>query len=186
MLRIRNFNYRLILIIYVIFTAGISVGAGIVNLLSPELCEKLVQPFKNASAVNDYAAVFKNSMISHFKAVAFIWVSGFTPAAPYCIIAAVAYKGGILGLFIGAMIKNYGAANGAAYSVCAVLPHNIIYLPVLFWVSAAAYGIWQSRQSRIPPPTGHYFGMFIAVLLLCAAAALTDTYVTSFFIKLIS
>ena len=174
--------YTVFVTTMLLFTAGVCAGSAAASLLPRSVSESAANSiFGNINP--DRLAAFSASLINFLKPVAFIWVSGFFKYTFPAICVVTVYRGGIIGYFIGALVKSKGAVSALLHSAASLLPHYLLFIPM---IAASAYFALKHRtptsKKRQNPP---YF-VYLALLAAgCAIAALCDAYVSVFFIKLL-
>ncbi|MBR2846819.1 MAG: stage II sporulation protein M [Clostridia bacterium] len=175
-------RFKIYLFFAVVLLTGVLIGALVSGILTVEKCEEIVLPIKKSGQQN-YGSAFPGSFLRCVKPVIFMWVCGFSNIAVYCNMVAVLYKGGVLGVAIGAILKAYGTGRGILVSLCGVMPQYFVVIPVLMYVCTATFEYSMSKQNRKRKLINYVLHLVIA-LMGCLLAALTDTYVTSLLLRL--
>ncbi len=174
--------YTAFVITMLLFTAGVCAGSAIAGILPQELGNTVAANFGENINPNRLDA-FASSFINFFKPVIFIWFWGFFKHTFWGICGVTIYRGGIVGYFIGTLVKCNGIAKALLQSGAMLLPHYLLFLPVLAAASyfALKHHITQSKSPKKVP----YF-VYLALLASgCGIAALCDAYVSVFLIKLL-
>ncbi len=171
------------LILAVLFLIFLGIGG---FMAARETTEKVAE-FSNSIiySVNQLSdtrfTTFLNSLASISFTVMLMWFCGFL--GKICCIficgAVISFKGVVTGYTIGMLI---GAFNlkGILVSVVSILPQYIILLPLMFFVSASAYGYTVKKIS-----TKIYFLKAIIFTLIGAFAAILDGYISSLLMKIV-
>ena len=182
MIKHKGTRFKIYLFFVLVLLAGVLIGALVSGILPQEQCENIVLPLKKTGQQN-YGDVFLKSFFGCIKPAVFMWISGFLSIGVYCNILAVVYKGGILGLVLGVLMKTYGTGRGILVTACGILPQYFVFIPVLMYVCIATFEFSGSKQKPKRKFVNYVLHLAIA-LMGCLLAALTDTYVTSLLLQL--
>ncbi len=126
----------LYLTIIIFFLGGIIVGTVTINLLEADQIIQLTAYLDNylkqfhLSNTDAYQAaygIFTNTS----KEIGLLWFLGLSVIGGPLIVALIFLKGFISGFTVGFIIKQK-AFSGVAFSLLAILPANLIYIPALF------------------------------------------------------
>ena len=182
MIKYTGTRFKIYLFFAVVLLAGVLIGSFVSEMLPAEQCADIVLPLEKTGPQN-YGITFSNSFLGCVKPVLFMWIFGFFYIAVYCNMIAILYKGGVLGVAIGAILKTYGTGRGIIVSLCGIMPQYFVFVPVLMYVCTATFEYSMSKQNRKRKLVNYVLHLVIA-LLGCLLAALTDTYVTSLLLRL--
>ena len=182
MIKNKGTRFKIYLFFVLIFLAGVLIGSIVSGILPKEQVENIVVPLKKTDFQN-YGFVFVKSFLGCVKPVAFMWIAGFFSVNVYCNMIAVIYKGAVLGVAAGSLMKVCGAGRGILVSVCGVLPQYFVFVPVLMYICIATSEFSRSKQKAKRKFINYVLHLVIA-LMGCLFAALTDTYVTSLLLRL--
>lgn len=158
------------------------------------------------------ADIFLDSMIKHGKILAIIWFLAFLPPFSLASVPLIFIKGMSNGFTTALFIRAFGF-RGLAYACALYLPQSLALIPAYLFVCCAGlnFTLLQMRRNRanrekqsfrksrrlsvsdaFPPPAGiekSAVTAYITALLiggaLTAAAALTETYITPFLIRMV-
>ncbi|MBR2471914.1 MAG: stage II sporulation protein M [Clostridia bacterium] len=175
-------RFKIYLFFVLVFLTGVLIGSFVSGILPAQHCEDIALPLKQARE-QSYGFVFAKSFLGCVKPVVFMWIAGFFGFAVYCNMIAVVYKGGILGIMTGVLLKTYGIGRGIVVSVCGILPQYMVFIPVLMYVCMATFEFSTSKQKPKRKIINYVLHLVIA-LMGCLFTALTDTYVTSLLLQL--
>lgn len=165
-----------------VLLVGVLIGALVSAILPSEQCTNIVLPIKKSELIN-YGVIFSKSFIGCIKPVLFMWISGFFNIAVYCNMIAVIYKGMVLGVALGSLIKAYGAGRGILVIAGGILPQYFVFIPVLMYMCIATFEFSRSKQKPKRKLINYVLHILIATMG-CLFTALTDTYVTSLLLRL--
>lgn len=182
MIKYRGTRFKIYLFFLLILLTGVFIGALVSGIIPTEQCENIVLPLKKTGQRN-YGVIFSKSFFGCIKPVLFMWVLGFSGIAVYCNMLAVVYKGGVLGVALGAFMKIYGIGKGMLISACGILPQYFVFVPVLMYVCIATFEFSGSKQKPKRKFANYVLHLVIA-LMGCLFTALMDTYVTSLLLRL--
>lgn len=138
---IRN-NILKYLLLLLILSLGILAGAMAVSLL-PEaeknnLSESLNIFFDGVSLRSVSSLdMFVSVWWLHLKTLLLVWLLGFTIIGVPFIVFILFMRGFVIGFTVGFLVQNF-FLRGLAVALTAVLPHNLIVLPIYLTVCCAA------------------------------------------------
>lgn len=180
-------NYKLYLLTALVFLFGVCLGAAHVNMLSPDTCQQTKEPLSLAlkQGRGDPLLVFSNAFWGNVKPVLFVWVAGFVNIRLFLCLFAVGYKGVVLGFSIGTFLRFWGM-RGFLFSVAAVFPQNIVFLPVLFAMCVLCNRFFYNSPGIRKEDLASYSVLLLLGLIGCVIAALIDAYITGGLLPLLS
>ncbi|MBR5586788.1 MAG: hypothetical protein IKW02_02385 [Clostridia bacterium] len=161
---------RLLPYIFVLaFISGVSVGS---------LVARFSASGNVVSATSGEALyVFTRSFSAFIKPCLLIWFFGFSRFSEYISSGVIAYRGALFGFVNTCIFSKLGFFDGFVPSIAASLPHNLVFFPFLIFLSLSA-----ARKTK--KPFGYILILALAIVI-CSLSALTDTYITAFFIRLL-
>ncbi len=148
---------------------------------SGEGIQAYLESFINSGAETDRFMVFKKAFRENLISLAVVFVSGFFKFGLVFTAASVIRRGFIMGFTTASFIKYYGAKGLLAMS--ATMPSVLIMLPafLIFAAVSACVSMTENRRRLI----GGYIIFTLFILAVFAAAALSEGYLTTSFMKLI-
>ncbi|NLW06403.1 MAG: stage II sporulation protein M, partial [Clostridia bacterium] len=188
-------EYRVLyLLVIIFFLLGIIAGTVSVHFLEPEqnarlasYLDSILAQFDSTAASIDQA--FYQVFSSAFKEIGLIWFLGLTVLGMPLIITFIFLKGFILGFTVGLLVLEK-AFSGIAFSLLAILPPNLIHIPVI--IIAAVLGLAFSlnllRGQRYGGGlTGliSYSGLMVLVMLVIMAGGLIEIYLSPVFARVV-
>lgn len=138
-------RFKISVIFAVLFVAGVFMGSIVSGFLSAEKCYEMISPFA-VQCKKQRADVFISAFLYSVRPLIFMWIFGFTGISFYCCGTALLYRGSVLGLVAGGLIRIYGAANGCILILSGILPHNIIYIPLLIYAASVIFIYSRNRK----------------------------------------
>ncbi len=131
------------LALLLLFSLGILVGAMAVHVL-PEaektgLGEYMDVFFSDIERLSKLGsgAMFLDVWWLHAKTLLIVWILGFTIIGVPFILCILFMRGFVIGFTVGFLVQNF-FLKGFAASVTAVLPHNLLMVPIYLSVCCAA------------------------------------------------
>ncbi|HHY90303.1 MAG TPA: stage II sporulation protein M, partial [Clostridiales bacterium] len=121
------------------FMIGISAGVFTVKALSDSQKQELISYMRSffqvlqSNPVDEFS-VFKQSLINNLQTGILIWLLGITIVGFPLILLLVAVRGLIIGFTVGFLIEQMNW-RGILFSLCAVLPHNLLIIPSILVIS---------------------------------------------------
>ena len=182
MIKYKATRFKIYLFFVLVFLTGVFIGSLVSGILPAEQCQGFVLPLEQARD-KSYGFIFVKSFSECVKPAVFMWISGFFGISIYCNTIAVVYKGGILGMMTGVLLKTYGTGKGILISVCGILPQYLVFAPVLIYGCIATFEFSKSKQKPKRKNANYVLNLMI-ILIGCMVTALMDTYVTSLFLRL--
>lgn len=187
MRKIYNTAYRfftdgrlfLMLVIALFFLVGVSIGAYIsvsdFNNTEISFKEDIIYSVNNISPLKTVIS----SGISVGFTVAVLWISSFLKKAGCIILCTgiVTFKGIVTGYTVGMLNMCY-KAKGLALALASILPQYVILLPLLLFVSLAAYSFCSKNISLKT-----YFVIFLVSIVLGIIPAIMDGYLSGYLMK---
>ena len=171
-----------------LFIAGVTAGAGYSVLLSAESDSSVVKYlnayFCKIAVECNYSEVLYNSLIEYTKLFIIIFLSSFVRPGIIVIEGTAVLKGIISGFTTASFIKYYGTKG--IFASLSSLPSTVIYLPALLFFCAGSAVYCLNRYNREKKQTKRYIVLAICCLTTFCVASISDTYITTTFMKLIS
>lgn len=148
---------------------------------SGEGIQKYLESFVTSGTEPDRFAVFKKAFRENLISLAIVFAAGFFKFGCIFTAAAIVRRGFIMGFTTASFIKYYGAKGLLA--MAATMPSILIMLPAFLIFAAVSAGFSLSDNKR--RLLGFYIFFTIFILAVFAAAALSEGYLTTSFMKLI-
>lgn len=186
-----KYHYNLFVFVTVLFLAGAVFGVMIVHALTLEQQQDLAGEISRYIQLLDGGDVldleqsdyFWSRLLFHLKWLVLVYMLGITVIGIPGVLALNFLKGVVVGFTIGTFVLQY-AWQGLFFSLVAVMPHNIILIPAMIVVSAAAISFATflvknrllRQEEALLPQLGSYSSTAVLMLLLFAGAALFEAY----------
>lgn len=178
----------IIALAFLVFTAGIVLGSiclmktsavtdeGLKNYLSAFLAD--------AQGNTDNFGIFKNALKENAVYLLIVFISGFFRVGIVFIAAALIRKGFIMGFTAASFIHFYGI-KGILVTV-SMLPGILLIIPAFLTFSAISADLSVRREKKEKKIVFFYIFFAIIVMTIFCAAALTEGYLTTIFMKWLS
>ena len=122
---------------------------------------------------------------SHIKWLLLLWLLGVTVIGLPGVLILIFLKGAIIGFSIGTFIVQFGW-KGIIFSAAAFGPQNIIIIPAMIIVTAAALSYAMqfvqlrvlNQQTKESPKLIEFTSVSVAMLFMFLFAALLETYIS--------
>lgn len=196
--RIRHFLFQQLerhivtyFFIILIFMLGSISGSMAVKFLPDEQKNELVGYLQHFFLGLNQASAGMNAPITLFpvllqqlKTGILLWLLGFTVIGIPFVIAIVFTRGFVIGFAVGFLVNAY-VAKGLLFALTAVLPHNLIAVPALWYlaVTATGFSVMLVRQ-RLPGAGGLWYAALaysgqclVAIVFLCFAG-MVEVYIS--------
>lgn len=183
-----------------LFVLGIIFGAIAVNALSPQQKVELldyVQVFLRGLTQKlgdiDSGVVLKQSVANNLKTAGLVWFLGVTVIGVPLTVVVLFVRGFVIGFSVGFLFSEMGA-KGVALSFLAILPQNIIAVPVILavGVSSLAFSVLMVRQRvgrfrvNLAEELLAYTFTCLVLSALLVGASLIEAYVTPVLMGLVA
>ncbi|MDG5787686.1 stage II sporulation protein M [Evansella sp. AB-P1] len=191
-------NRSIYMFTIVLLVMGVIFGAIIVNSLSfsqkNDLYAYLSLFFREVEQ-GEFAsssAIFIQTFIHYSKYIGVMWVLGLTVIGLPIVFILLFIKGLVVGFTVGFLVNQMGF-DGFLVSFLAILPQNIILIPVFVMVTTVATSfsirIWRQITSRGYEPIFQYFLSYSVFLLfigiLIAIVSAYEGYVSPTILRLV-
>lgn len=184
------------LFVSVLFLVGVVFGSVIVNTLDVnkkgELMQYLHYFFQGLAHddIADSSVAFQHSIGDYFKMLALMWILGLSVVGIPVMLIYLFFKGLVTGFTIGFLLSQL-SWQGFWFATAAVVPINIIVIPVLLVLSVAGiqFSITLVRnrfiQSRGPiyPQFVRYSILATALTVCLVLVAATEAYISPSLMK---
>ncbi len=187
MRKIYNTAYRfftdsrlfLMLVIALFFLAGVGIGAyiSVSDFKNAEISfkEDIIYSINNINPLKTLVS----SGISAIFTVAVLWISSFFKKA-VCVVfctGIITFKGVVTGYTVGMLTICY-KIKGLMLAIASILPQYIILLPLIFFVTVAAYSFCSKNISLKT-----YFAIFLVSIIIGIIPAVMDGYLSGHLMK---
>lgn len=175
-------------LIITFFVGGLLIGMLSGNTLEAteksNLANYLMENVNQLNSVSIFKTeYFVQNFSSQIKVIILIWISGFFAYGVFATYGLVAFKGFMYGFTVSFLTDQFGF-NGFLFGFLSYVPHNLIYLPVLYILGK--YSIrnshLMSKQGGLNQAPKNMVVEYILLLFLVTAAlaigALIETYIT--------
>jgi stage II sporulation protein M len=184
------------LFVSVLFLVGVVFGAVIVNTLDVnkkgELLQYLHYFFRGLAQddIADPSVAFQHSIGDYLKMLALMWILGLSVIGIPIMLVYLFFKGLVTGFTIG-FLMNQLSWKGLWFAIAAVVPINIIVIPVLLVLSVAGiqFSITLVRK-RFIHTRGPIYPQFVrysilaSILTICLVlVAATEAYISPSLMK---
>jgi len=183
------------LLITIIFIAGLISGSYRANDLEVSVRSHLLDLINNylrGSSQGDMAGgrLLFYAFLNQAKTILLIWFLGLTVIGMPLILGICFLKGFSLGFTIGFLVQEKAGA-GVLISILAILPQNLLYIPLLIiWsVVAVKFSIFitggrHSNSLSLGKALAAFTAQMLAFLLVVLVGALIEAYFSPWFIQI--
>lgn len=202
--KIRNWLYKHFqnnFIIYFTMTIfliiGIIIGAITIKILNIEQKSQIIGFFNsffkmlNNNDVDSFQ-LLKQSVLSNFKTILIIWITGMVVVGIPAIPIIVILRGFALGFTVGFLVNEFGA-KGFLFSLLAVLPQNLFVIPGIISIASIGVGFSiNNLKNKNKMLKNTFFKNILSYSLLILffsvvifIGSIVEAYITPIFMKLI-
>lgn len=192
-------NIGVYFVVTLFFTIGIAAGAFTVKALDytqkQDLVSYLNRFFQILTSQNvDKGTIFFQSIKMNFETILFIWILSITVIGVPITLIITAFRGFIIGFTISFLIDGLGW-KGIFFTLIAVIPQNIIYIPCLLIVSAisVSFSITVVRRKLKKNLIGaskiniaSYTASVVIIFIIMSLGSLFEAYASPVLLKSIS
>ena len=128
-------NKKEYIIISFMFIIGIFAGVFFINNVNENQENEIISYFTyslNKIKENkniEYISIFKQSITQNLSLGILLWFLGTTIIGIPIVLGIIAYRGFCLGYTISTSVLAMGSVKGAIFTICALMLHNIIFIP---------------------------------------------------------
>jgi stage II sporulation protein M len=189
---------KLFIFTIVLFIVGVVFGAIVVNALADGQKADLFNYLRgffalvNDNNLADARYVTWHSVGTNLKMLGLIWVLGVSIIGLPLIVVLIFLKGFTIGFTVGFLVDNF-ASKGLMFAILAVLPQNLLIVPVLViaGVAGIAFSLMlvRSRFTQDMPLYPRFLAYTFLMLILCVClvvASFIAGYVSPFLMKIIT
>jgi stage II sporulation protein M len=186
----------LYIFVTVLFVMGVVFGAVIVNTLSDSQKQDLLHYMGyffqglNQNNIAEPRVAFQHAMGDHLKTLGLMWILGLSIVGLPLILILVFLKGLSIGFTVGFLV-NQLSWKGLWFAMVAVLPHNLLVVPVMIFVAVS--GLQFSlllvknrliqRRGTIYPQFLSYSVSVTAVAVVLVIASFFEAYVSPWLMR---
>ena len=190
-------NFIIYFTMTIFLIIGIIIGAITIKILNIEQKSQIIGFFNsffkmlNNNDVNSLQ-LLKQSVLSNFKTILIIWITGMVVVGIPAIPIIVILRGCALGFTVGFLVNEFGT-KGFLFSLLAVLPQNLFVIPGI--ISIASIGVGFSinnlkNKNRMLKNTFFKNILSYSLLILFFSVvifigSIVEAYITPIFMKLI-
>jgi len=186
----------LYIFVTVLFVMGVVFGAIIVNTLSDSQKQDLLHYMGyffqglNRDNIAEPRIAFQHAMGDHLKTLGLMWILGLSIVGLPMILILVFLKGLGIGFTVGFLV-NQLSWKGLWFAMVAVLPHNLLVVPVMIFVAVS--GLQFSlllvknrliqRRGTIYPQFLSYSVSVTAMAIVLVIASFFEAYVSPWLMR---
>lgn len=183
------------LLISIIFVAGLVSGSYRANDLEVSVKSHLLNLIDNylrGSSQGDLVGsrLLFYAFLNQAKTIVLVWFLGLTVIGMPLILGICFLKGFSLGFTIGFLVQEK-AGEGILISLLAILPQNLLYIPLLLvWsVTAIKFSVFitggrHNSALSLGKVLAAFTGQMLVLLLVVLAGALIEAYFSPWFIQI--
>ncbi len=190
-------QFLVYLLVIAVFTIGVGLGALSVRLLPEAQINELNHYFIDfvhflaKQEPVSHMRIFQNSMLQNGKFLFAIWVCGNFFFGFAVVLMLLFYRGFTIGFTVG-FLAEQNAMRGVMFALSAVMPQNLVYIPVSLLVGVAAITLsvlhMRRRFGGKQFPAGAYLIQFTLLVLTSAACmalgAVIEALITPVFMRM--
>lgn len=190
-------NWVLYTIVFFIFIVGIVTGTIATNYLEKQLALHLADYINNI--LTNFTGIdgpeinraLYQVLSNTVKEVGLIWFLGLTVIGVPLIMTFIFYKGFVLGFTVGFLVQQM-AFQGMVFSLLAIFPPNLIYIPALFAAAILAVSFSSAlvrgsiySQGNILRFFASYSLVMLIIVVASMGAGMVEVYLSPFLAKVV-
>lgn len=190
-------NKKEYVIITLMFIIGIFIGVMVVNNSNEQQRNEISTYFNNSIGEIkqigecNYLETLKDSVISNLTLVIVLWFLGTTIIGIPIVFCVIAYKGFCLGYTISISIIALGMQKGISFILAALLPHNIISIPVTIALAVSGFKLYKSiikdkRKENIKTEILRHTIFSLIMLVILILSSIIEVYISTNLVTLIA
>ena len=183
-------NFKLYLIVIIIFIVGIVAGVIFINNVNGDQATEIqnyITEFIN-SLKQDYhidtGKLLKKSLSDNLILIITMWLLGSTVIGIPIVMGIVLFRGFCIGYSVSAIIATLGVQKGILFFTVTMLLHNLIFIPVIICMTISCMKLYKSimkdrRRENIKLEIIRHTLISIMLSLLLVVASLVESYVST-------
>lgn len=183
-------NFKLYLIVIIIFIVGIVAGVIFINNVNGDQATEIqnyITEFIN-SLKQDYhidtGLLLKKSLGDNLILIIAMWLLGSTVIGIPIVMGIVLFRGFCIGYSVSAIIATLGVQKGILFFAVTMLLHNLIFIPVIICMTISCIKLYKSimkdkRRENIKIEIIRHTIFCLIMLAVMSIGALIETYISS-------
>ena len=183
-------NFKLYLIVIIIFIIGIIVGVIFINNTNGDQATEIqnyITEFINLLKQDyhiDTGALLKKSLSDNIILIIIMWLLGSTVIGIPIVMGIVLFRGFCIGYSLSAIIATLGVQKGILFFAVTMLLHNLIFIPVIICMTISCMKLYKSimkdkRRENIKLEIIRHTLISIILSLLLVVSSLVESYVST-------
>ena len=183
-------NFKLYLIVIIIFIIGIVAGVIFINNVNGEQATEIqnyITEFINLLKQDyhiDTGLLLKKSLSDNLILIITMWLLGSTVIGIPIVMGIVLFRGFCIGYSVSAIIATLGVQKGILFFTVTMLLHNLIFIPVIICMTISCMKLYKSimkdrRRENIKLEIIRHTLISIMLSLLLVVASLVESYVST-------
>ena len=183
-------NFKLYLIVIIIFIIGIVAGVIFINNVNGDQATEIqnyITEFINLLKQDyhiDTGLLLKKSLSDNLILIITMWLLGSTVIGIQIVMGIVLFRGFCIGYSVSAIIATLGVQKGILFFVVTMLLHNLIFIPVIVCMTISCMKLYKSimkdrRRENIKIEIIRHTLISIVLSLFLVVASLIESYVST-------
>lgn len=183
-------NFKLYLIVIIIFIIGIVAGVIFINNVNGDQATEIqnyITEFINLLKQDyhiDTGKLLKKSLSDNLILIITMWLLGSTVIGIPIVMGIVLFRGFCIGYSVSAIIATLGVQKGILFFTVTMLLHNLIFIPVIICMTISCMKLYKSimkdrRRENIKIEIIRHTLISIALSLFLVVASLIESYVST-------
>ena len=183
-------NFKLYLIVIIIFVIGIVAGVIFINNTTGDQATEIqnyITEFINLLKQDyhiDTGLLLKKSLSDNFILIIIMWLLGSTVIGIPIVMGIVLFRGFCIGYSVSAIIATLGVQKGILFFTVTMLLHNLIFIPVIVCMTISCMKLYKSimkdrRRENIKIEIIRHTLISIVLSLFLVVASLIESYVST-------
>ena len=183
-------NFKLYLIVIIIFIIGIVAGVIFINNVNGDQATEIqnyITEFINLLKQNyhiDTGLLLKKSLSDNLILIITMWLLGSTVIGIPIVMGIVLFRGFCIGYSVSAIIATLGVQKGILFFTVTMLLHNLIFIPVIVCMTISCMKLYKSimkdrRRENIKIEIIRHTLISIVLSLFLVVASLIESYVST-------
>ena len=183
-------NFKLYLIVIIIFIIGIVAGVIFINNVNGDQVTEIqnyITEFINLLKQDyhiDTGLLLKKSLSDNLILIITMWLLGSTVIGIPIVMGIVLFRGFCIGYSVSAIIATLGVQKGILFFTVTMLLHNLIFIPVIICMTISCMKLYKSimkdrRRENIKIEIIRHTLISIVLSLFLVVASLIESYVST-------
>ena len=183
-----NSHKYLYIIITALFTLGFIIGSINSAFLGQDIKQEssnyilnFVESLKTKNIDNNL--LLREVIASNLKPIIYIWIFGLIIIGIPAVFIYIGLYGYSMGFTVTSVISSLGVGKGSVFLIASLIPQEIVFIPIIFFMALNAIMFSKSIGSNIKSEILSYTILLIITSIIIVGISLFQTYIGTPLVK---